>query len=325
MDDASAERYRAAESAAWRSLGAEPVERWVDVPLLGTRVRVLDVGDGPPVLLVHGLPAAGSIWVPLVVGLHRRRALVVDRPGCGLSPRPGREWTATPDALVAVQAAVLDGLGIDRADLVGNSFGGASVLWLARMRPDRVDHIVLEGVPAVWGVRPTRTNRIMSVGPVGRWLARRGMRRSDLQRTFREMGHRRLVESGWPAGPALAWGLSLYNDTDTLANETDTLHAILGRRGFRMDRLFDPDDLRAIDRPTLWLWGAEDPYARVAQGRAWAASMPDATFEVLGGSGHLPWLDDPDAHARQIETFLSTRPAEAGTERPRAPVLTGVG
>lgn len=322
MDEASVARYRAAELAGWRADGAEPAERYIVVPGHGIRVRVLEVGEGPPVLFVHGLPASGSIWAPLAARVRGHRCVVLDRPGCGLSEPLAPVPSEPAGAMVDVQVAVLDGLGIERTDVVGNSFGGASVLWLARARPDRVDRIVLDGAPATIAFRPTSGNRVLAAGRLGRYVARRRVSPSNVTMIFRQVGHRRLVDSGWPRGAALALIRSIYNDTDTLTNETAQLQAILGWRGFRRGGLFDPADFRRIDRPTLWLWGTEDPYAPVAEGRAWAGAMPDATFELLERAGHMPWLDDPAGHARRIERFLVDRRPARDAAAP-APAMVG--
>jgi 2-hydroxy-6-oxonona-2,4-dienedioate hydrolase len=311
MDEASKTRYRSAELDLWRANGSEPGEHWVEVPKHGLRVRVLEVGEGRPVLFVHGIPSAGSIWAPLVARLLGRRCLVLDRPGCGLSEPFARVPAAPAGPLVDVQLAVLDALGIDCPDLVGSSFGGASVLWLALAHPDRVGRIVLDGAPGTHGFRPALFNRIMAAGPLGRYVAGRPASRSALEQTFRQVGHRRLVESGFFHGERLAWFASLGDDTDSLRNETLQMQAILGWRGFRRGGLFDPADFPRVGCPALWLWGADDAYATVAAGRAWAASMPDATFEVLNGEGHMPWLDDPERHARRIERFLEGETARA--------------
>lgn len=308
MDEASIARYRAAELAGWRADGAEPAERYIEVPGYGIRVRVLEAGEGPPILFIHGLPASGSIWAPLAAGVRGHRCVVLDRPGCGLSEPLPQVPSEPAGAMVDVQVAVLDALGIERIDVVGNSFGGASVLWLALARPERIDRIVLDGAPGTVAFRPTSGNRVLAAGRLGRYVARRPVSRANVQMMFRQVGHRRLVDAGWPEGAALALIRSTYNDTDTLRNDTAQLQAILGWRGIRPGGLFDPADFPRIDRPTHWLWGSEDPYAPVAEGRAWAAAMPNATFELLEGAGHLPWLDDPAGHARRIERFLDPLP-----------------
>lgn len=304
-----AARYRAAERAFWAHHGAPvPTERWVEVPSLGLRVRVLDAGSGPPVLFIHGGPNAGTTWAPLVAGLTGRRSLALDRPGCGLSDRlppealePGRLEPAMAD----VGVAVIEQLAEGPVDLVASSFGGACALWLARRRPDLVRRLVLEGAPAIDGMRAAMNIRMLAAGPIGRFIARQRARRGVLRMTFRQLGHRRLVDSGWPTGPDLEWGLSMMNDTPTMASEVKLIQTGATWRGFKPGWLFDPAALSSLATPTLWLWGEHDPFGSEALGRGWASAMRLATFEVQPDAGHLPWMDDPERHARRIETFLS--------------------
>jgi len=306
----AAERYRAAERSFWTHHGAPvPNERWVAVPSLALRVRVLEVGSGPPVLYIHGGPNAGTTWAPLVAGLTGRRSLAVDRPGCGLSDllpagalEPGRLGPAMAD----VAEAVIGQLAAGPVDVVASSFGGACALWLAERRPDLVSRIVLEGAPAIDGMRAAMNIRMLAAGPIGRFIARRPASRAALRMTFRQLGHRRLVDSGWPTGPDLDWGVSMTDDTDTMRNEVALIQAGATWRGFKPGFLFDPAVLPRIAAPTLWLWGEHEPFGSEALGRRWASSMPASTFEVQREAGHLPWLDDPTGHARRIDAFLST-------------------
>lgn len=316
VNAASTARYRAAEAALWQAGGRVPLERWVRVPGFGIRVRVLEIGEGPPVLLVHGGPNAGSTWASLAGRLQGHRCLVLDRPGCGLSERiPFRDPARIMPAMVEVQVAVLDALGATRVSLVGSSFGGACVLALAAARPERIDRIVIEGVPALMGVRLAPNMLPLAIGPVGWAIARLPASRGVITRTFRQLGHGELVAKGWPAGVDLAWALSMVNDTDTMRHDVDLIQHVATWRGFH--DLLDPSVLARITAPTLWLWGGLDPFATVDQGRRWAATMPAADFEVFERSGHLPWYDDPADHAERIGAFLATpRPA------PRTAVLT---
>jgi pimeloyl-ACP methyl ester carboxylesterase len=79
----SVEACRTAERALWEHYGAEPTERFLDLAKPKARTRVLIVGDGPPVLFVHGSPNAGSTRAPLAERLQDFRCIILDRPGCG--------------------------------------------------------------------------------------------------------------------------------------------------------------------------------------------------------------------------------------------------
>ncbi len=315
MNETSRSRYREIEARFWRERGAEPREQWVDVPRHGIRVRVLEVGSGEPLLFVHGITTAGSMWADLVARLQGHRCLVLDRPGCGLSQPLPADRVGSLAALVDVQTAVLAHFGLEAVDAVGSSLGGACVLALAVDAPGRVRRIVLEGSPAIAGITLPMHVRLLAAGSLARYLARRRLSAREVRWYLGRWGHGELVAGGWPAGAALEWMLSLGNDTDTQRNDVATVQSAASWRAFRTSRLFDPRRLPAIDCPALWLWGSHDPLATVEQGRAWARSMPSGTFELLD-AGHVPCFDDPAFHARRIEDFLRATRGSGSSEPP---------
>jgi 2-hydroxy-6-oxo-octa-2,4-dienoate hydrolase len=136
----------------------------------GVRTNYLQAGDGAPVVLVHGSGpgvTAYANWRLTIPGLAERfRVLAPDMAGFGLSDKPGGYgmtlWTGQ-------LVAFLDALGVERASLVGNSFGGALAIRVAVEHPDRVHRLVLmgsagvefpltEGLDAVWGYEPSVAN-----------------------------------------------------------------------------------------------------------------------------------------------------------------------
>src|SRR5207247_8235147 len=125
---ASVERFRAVESRVRDAFDIRAVERWVDVKHPAVRVRVQEVGDGPPVVWANGISNPGMAFAPLVSRLPGCRHLVLDLPGHALAP-PFR-WQGAPVGALAVGVltGVLAGLGIERAMFVGNSLGGLFTL-----------------------------------------------------------------------------------------------------------------------------------------------------------------------------------------------------
>lgn len=309
-EQSPADRYRAAETAFWAHHGApEPTEHWIEVRSQGIKVRVLEAGTGTPVLFVHGGPNAGSTWAPVVAGMLDSRCLVLDRPGCGLSEAidyTDMSAAEVSKAMVDTLLATVEDLVDEPVDLVGSSYGGACVLWMTDAHPSRVRRVVIEGVPAIDGMQLAMNLRILAIGPIGRFIAGRSASVGDIRRTFKQIGHRRLVEGGWPEGPDRDWGLSMMNDTRTMANEVALIQRGATWRGFRPG-LFDPDALGEIEQSALWLVGDNDPFATVETVKRWAAAMPNSELEVLEGSGHLPWIDDSPGHARRISAFLAER------------------
>ena len=74
-------RFREAERRLWESVGVAPTERFVELPTLGARVRVLEHGEGPTALFVHGAAGGGPTWAELVARLDGVRCVLLDRPG----------------------------------------------------------------------------------------------------------------------------------------------------------------------------------------------------------------------------------------------------
>ena len=308
MDDASIERYRAAESLLWAEAGWEPDEQWVD--FREGRIRVLSSGTGEPVVCVHGGPNAGSTWSRLAGLLSDRfRVIVMDRPGCGLSDplsmpadMPPDEWWQVMGDMVG---AVVDGCADGPAHVVASSYGGACALALASASQQRVERLVLQGTPALDGMKAPMNMRMLGAGPIGRFIARQKATRGSTRMTFRQIGHKRLVASGWPQGADLEWGLAMMNDTDTMRNEVDLIQRAATWRGFRKGWLLDPGALGSVKARTLWIAGDSEPFASAEMLQAWSSAIPDSRLVVRPGCGHLPWMDEPEGNAAMVAEFLS--------------------
>ena len=109
---------------------------------------MLEVGDGEPVVFLHGGPEAGATWSYVAAHLDGIRAILVDRPGCGLSaaPRNIPDASTLPAYVAEAHRDLLDELGIARASLVGSSLGGYSGSRSAS-RTSRVTGVFLAGCP----------------------------------------------------------------------------------------------------------------------------------------------------------------------------------
>ncbi|WP_062522620.1 alpha/beta fold hydrolase [Demequina silvatica] len=299
-DDA---RYREAESAVWAHHRMTPTERWIEVPGYGIRVRALEHGSGRPVVFVHGNPTAGNVFVPLVAAMEGVRAIVVDRPGCGLSEPLDYSGMTPEDLRVAITsylAAVVTELADGRADLLGNSAGGGAVVIAAARRPDLVRSVILEGVPAIRGMRLPTQLRMTALTPVARVVASHRVNEADLRRSFRAMGHGDLLDAGGPPAEEFAWRMALSRYTDTYWHELALIRRTATWRGLRPEWIAGRTELEGLTMPSLWIVGDRDPFATPERVRAWARHAPRSTVEVKAGSGHQPWLDDPAGHAALV-------------------------
>jgi 2-hydroxy-6-oxonona-2,4-dienedioate hydrolase len=300
-------RYRDAEQALWRSVGVAPTEQRVHLARNNVTVRILEAGEGPPLLLVHGASNCGTSWADLVARLPTRRCLMLDRPGCGLSdPLPhgmgldsGRRMAET------LVADIADALDLATVDLGATSLGGYIALRTAVAAPQRVRRIVLFGWPA--------GAPVAHVPAVMRWASAPGLRslagavppsRRAVRAMLRRVGLRSAIDSGRFTAEALDSYTALLRDTDTMRNEI-TNGRFMTFRGLDPSVALTPEELRSIRTPMYFLWGEDDPLGGPDIAASVVDLIPGAELEVMPGAGHAVWIDDPDHAAKVTDEFLA--------------------
>jgi pimeloyl-ACP methyl ester carboxylesterase len=297
---------RTAEGAVWASVGVDPASV---VEHRAGGVRVQEVGAGPPVLFVHGASNSGISWAPLVARLPGVRCLVVDRPGCGLSPALPSAFSGVDDLARFADgfvASVLDGLGVEVAAVVGTSLGGYLSLRAAAASPERVDGVVLFG----WTVgapmaRLPLAMRLSAVPGLGRLTARVPPTRSGVRAILRQVGLRDALASGAFSDVMLDSYVALLRETDTMANETAVMAKVFSaRRGTGAIRL-DPATLGDVGQPVGWLWGRSDPFGGEEAAAAFTSSLPRCELTMVDG-GHAVWIDDPSAAAAAVQHVVAS-------------------
>jgi pimeloyl-ACP methyl ester carboxylesterase len=276
-------------------------ERWMEAR--GGRIRYLVAGEGPPLVLVHGLGGSATNWCDLAPLLaERRRLLVPDLPGHGGSePLPAVSGLQPyADRVAAVMARE----GVERAPVAGHSLGGLVVLRLALRRPELVSAIVLAGSAG------------LSLGGV--WL-RNLLTAFTIVRPGRLAGRHRSLVARSRLLRRFVFGLVSVADpvglTDSAVDgflagqvlHTDTASAW---RALRDD---DPrEELEHIRCPALVLWGAEDAQLPLDDAFEYARRLR-APLRTIAGCGHLLIGERPGACADAIERFLSDDRARAAS------------
>lgn len=313
--DRDLEQYRDAERALWLHHGLEPREHFITADARGTQVHAVEFGEGRPVVFVHGLPTAGGVFAPLIAQLTGVRAIVVDRPGCGLSDPLDLEGL-TPERLQELNdgwlMSVVDELGSGPVDLLGNSAGGMAVLAFAVRHPHLVRTLTLDGTPAIDGMRLPAMMRAAAVPALAGMVARRPVKERDLKRSMHNMGHSDVFDEGPLSAEDVAWRIALANHTHTFANEFALLAKVASWRGIRAGWVPGRAEVKRLAVPSLWMAGDRDPFASVDRVKLWASHAPGSQWRHLPQAGHQPWLDDVEVHARILEEFWehADKPAE---------------
>ena len=298
----AASSFRDAETVLWEGNGLAPEERWVDVREPTTRIRLQDVGSGDPILFIGGTGGTGAFWAPLIRELRGRRAIVVDRPGWGLSTPVDYRADTYGSVADHVIAAVLDDLGLDRVDIVGGSIGAIWALHAARRHPERVRRLVLMGGMPNAEVPLPRFIKLLR-SPVGALMVRLPMREGMVRKQLAALGHGASLERG-AMDDYIAWRLAFQAATPSMRHERDMVRAITTSSGFQPGVTLGPDELAYVSQPTLMLFGSQDPTGSEAIWRGFVAMLPDGTFHLVPDAGHNPFWDRPEEVGARLRQFL---------------------
>jgi pimeloyl-ACP methyl ester carboxylesterase len=236
-------------------------------------------GQGAPVVLLHGWGTSSQSLTPLCGALATTfHVLAVDLPGFGWSQPPPSAWGAQEYAGHILR--LMQETGIDRAALVGHSFGGRVAIALAAAEPTRVSRLALV---ASAGVRPPRRAgyfvRVATVKLVKRFFSLPG---------WGATGQRIIAKVSGRVGS---------RDYRAAGNMRPTLVKVVNEDLTPI--------LPVIQAPTLILWGDRDQEVSRSAMEAMATQIPQSRLVVFAGAGHFPFLDAPEEFCRTLREFLA--------------------
>jgi pimeloyl-ACP methyl ester carboxylesterase len=296
----------------------EPSIRQEEIVVYGHRVCFRTAGEGPVVVLVHGITGSSAQWAPVMSLLAERFTVVApDMLGHGESAKPRGDYslgayaTGIRDLLIA--------LDYPKATIVGHSLGGGVAMQFAYQFPERSERLVLvssgglgaevhlllraaalPGAELVLPLLSARRVRALTAAIAGL-----------LDKVHLHPGHD-LAE--------LAAGIGTLADSEARQAFLHTLRAVIDPKGQRVsatDRLHLAEAM-----PSLVMWGERDPIIPLEHGLSAHKAMPGSRLELLEGAGHFPQLDDPIRVSRLLADFIgSTQPADVQAESLRDLVL----
>jgi pimeloyl-ACP methyl ester carboxylesterase len=268
----------------------------------GHHVACHTAGDGPVLLLVHGMAGSSATWNHVMPALARRFTIVApDLLGHGESAKPRSEYSLGAHANVLRD--VLNALGHDRATFVGQSLGGGVVMQMAYQFPERCERLVLVGsgglgrevnlllraltFPVAEQVFPLVCNSGLCAAAdrVAGWLRHTGIRMTPA------------AEEMWRSYASLA-------DAEARLAFFRTLRAVVDPGGQSVnaaDRLY-----LAAQMPTLIVWGARDPFIPVEHAVATHAAILGSRLEIFEDVGHFPHCEAPARFGDVLVDFMAT-------------------
>jgi 3-oxoadipate enol-lactonase len=265
-----------------------PVAERIDI---GLTIAYEDTGgDGPAVLLVHGLGGSANAWLAQLEGCRSRgwRGLAHDQRGCGRSDKPAGPYSVETWAADAVR--LVDALGIERVALVGHSVGCMVAQRAAVALGDRVWGLALCGGAPAWPPE---------AGPVFEERARlaREGRTDAIAEAVAATGLSERCRREDPRLLGLLRELIASNDPDGYAASAEATAS------------GEMADLESLPCPLLAFCGEADPVTPAAASEAIAAAVPAGTTAVVEGAAHWCMLEDPQATNRALFGFLERHAA----------------
>ncbi|MBA2501727.1 MAG: alpha/beta hydrolase [Pyrinomonadaceae bacterium] len=280
--------------------GVAHAERSKFAEVGGARVHYQETGseDAPTIILIHGFCASTFVWSDVIAPVAEMgfRVIVPDLIGYGFSEKP-RAARYTIDAQARMIVGLMGELKIERAALVGSSYGGAVAATVALDHPQRVERLVLVGAVTDDKVKNSSLMRL-AVSPVmgdllspvllGSFpLMRRHMRKIYAEGNAHLLDERRLAAHHLPMRAAT------------------THRAIIKTlRGWQAERI--GRDAHLIEHPTLLVWGEHDTVVPLARGRELNRKLPHSRLVILGRCGHLPQEERPAEFAGLVAGFCKT-------------------
>jgi pimeloyl-ACP methyl ester carboxylesterase len=287
-------------SREWRSPDLGPART---LELDGGRLRVHEVGDGPPIAFVHGVIVNANLWRKVVANLSDRfRCIALDMPfGSHVEPVPGADLS--PPALANLIGDAFDQLGVEDVTLVGNDTGGAICQLVALDRPERLGRLVLTSCDSFERFPP----KLFSFfGP----LAHITPAIPFLFAPLRLRPARRLpIAYGWvtkeriePREAEDSYVLPLLQD-GRIREDLRRLIPGLDKRY----TLEAAERLPSFDKPVLLAWSAEDKLFPRSDAERLARTFPNARLEWVEGARTFSAEDQPQRVAELIAGFAGAQ------------------
>jgi pimeloyl-ACP methyl ester carboxylesterase len=286
--------YGAHDSPDWREIDWREHTRDIEIGGRGIRYAEMGQGEGPPILLVHGLSGNWQNWLENIPRLAaERRVLALDLPGFGASDDPAEKITMSGYGRAVDEFS--DRLDLGEVVLIGNSMGGFVAAETAIQFPERVERLVLVSAAGITSSN-LRREPVMVWGRIAMLAGSRGAaekRMAILRPRLRHAVYSSILRHPSRISAETLWEISLG----------------AGRSAFRpaLEAIVDydfRDRLGDIRSPTLVVWGEEDMLVPVQDAQEYERQIPAARRLVFEDTGHMPMVERPRTFNDAVLEFM---------------------
>jgi pimeloyl-ACP methyl ester carboxylesterase len=278
----------------------------------GREVNYVDLGEGPALVLIHGLGASWQSWLENMPEFARdHRVVAMDLPGFGYSEMPEEEISI--EYYAGWTRRLLEALGIESAAVVGNSMGGFVGADLAIRYPQLVQRLVFVSAAIFWQTY-RRAQPLLRLARLTDAAAARALTRAtDDIATRHRLRTWALASAGFRYPHLIS--PELAHEMVRSARRTDGfLPGLEALADYSLE-----EELPKIQCPTLIVWGAQDTLVPVKDAKRLQELIPGARREVFERTGHVAMLERPERFNRLLREFLEEEEPARRAERDLAP------
>lgn len=278
-----------------------------EVELAQGKIRYRDLGEGEPIVFVHGYLVDGRLWSETAEHLSAaHRCILPDWPMGAHRVAMNADADLTPPGIADLIADFLEAMDINTATIVGNDSGGAMSQVLATRRPERVGRLVLTNCdthdnfpPSLFKLMPPLAKLPGAMTVMGLPFRIGPVRRA----AFAPFAKRKI-----PAELIDSWMEPSQSDAGV---KRDTAKVTAGMN--KRYTLEAAEKLTRFDRPTLFAWAPEDRFFKLSYAERLAETIPDAKIETIEDAKTFVSLDQPQRLAEAIGAFVRSSSAVTAT------------
>ncbi|GGZ38833.1 alpha/beta fold hydrolase [Streptomyces poonensis] len=277
-------------------------------------------GEGPPLVLIHGIGDSSATWAEVIPDLARRHTVIApDLLGHGASDKPRADYSVA--AYANGVRDLLTALGIESATLAGHSLGGGVAMQFAYQFPERTERLILVSAGGV-GREVNPVLRAVSLPGAQLLLALLRLPGMRVQVELFARLMRFLDTDLGQDAPELLTLVDALPDATSRNAFIRTLRAVVDWRGqavTMLDRCYLTEGM-----PTMLMWGDRDSVVPVRHAYRAHEAMPGSRLEIFEGAGHFPFHTDPARFLALVDDFVGgTLPADWSREHWRELLLAG--